>query len=114
MQARMIITSLMLCAAIVFPSHASAGRYCPVTDDGKIRIDECKYASNEECMRANKSKRDCAADLLEPSDKAPYCLVMGWMEICDKYFDMESCSKAADEKVGQCIPNARYKETGKQ
>lgn len=109
MQARKIITSLMLCIAIMLPHYASAGRYCPVTDDGKIRIDQCKYNTNEECKRASKSKRDCIIDLPDPSDKAPYCLIYGWREVCDKYFDEESCRNAAKEYIGQCIPNERYK-----
>lgn len=114
MQARKFFTALMLCAAIGLPQYASAGRYCPVTDDGKIRIDECKYSSNEECKKANKSKKDCVADLPDPSDKAPYCLVLGWMEVCDKYDDYESCEQEAQKKAGQCIPNSRYKGPDKQ
>lgn len=109
MQAIKFLAALMLCASIGFPQYASAARYCPVTDDGKIRIDQCKYSSNEECKRATKSKKDCVADLPEPSDKAPYCLVVGWLEICDKYFDMESCTKEAEKKAGQCIPSPYYK-----
>lgn len=114
MQARNILTSLMLCIAIGLPQYAFAGRYCPVTDSGAIRIDECKYSSNEECKQASKSKRDCVADLPEPSDKAPYCLVLGWLEICDKYYDEESCNHAAEKKAGQCMPNPRYKGADKQ
>lgn len=114
MQARKILTSLMLCIAIGLPQYAFAGRFCPVTDSGAIRVDSCIYSSNEECKRATKSTRDCMADLPDPSDKAPYCLVLGWLEVCDKYFDMESCEKDAEKKAGQCITNSRYKGTDKQ
>ncbi len=114
MQARKILTSLMLCVAIGLPQYASAGRYCPVTESGAIRIDQCIYPTNEECKKANRSKKDCVNDLPEPSDKAPYCLVLGWLEVCDKYFDMESCEKDAEKKAGQCIPNSRYKGADKQ
>lgn len=113
MQARKTFTALMLCASIALPQYASAARYCPVTDSGAIRIDECKYASNEECKQASGSKKDCVADIPEPSDKAPYCLVLGWLEICDKYFDYESCDKEAEKKAGQCIPNPHYKGAAK-
>lgn len=114
MQARRIITALMLCAAIGFPQYAAAGRYCPVTDSGKIRIDECIYSSNEACKQASQNNKDCVADTLNSSDKAPFCLVLGWMEICDKYYDIESCNKAADKQAGQCIPNSNYKGPDKK
>lgn len=114
MQARKILPALMLCFSIALPQYASAGaRYCPVTDSGAVRIDECRYSSNEECKRVSKSKKDCAVDIQEPSDKAPYCLVLGWLEICDKYFDIESCDKDAEKRAGQCIVNARYKGSEK-
>ena len=113
MQAGRFFTALMLCASIALPQYASAGSYCPVTDDGKIRVDLCIYSSNEECMRASKSERDCAADMPDPSDKAPYCLVLGWLEICDKYQDYDSCNQAAEKQAGQCIPNPRYKSSDK-
>lgn len=109
MQSRNIFISLLVCAAILLPQYASAARYCPVTDSGLIRVDECKYGSNDECKRATGSKKDCVADLPEPSDKAPYCLVLGWLEVCDQYQDYESCDQAAQKKAGQCIPNPRYK-----
>ncbi len=113
MQARNILSALMLCVAFTLPQYASAGRYCPVTDSGAIRIDECIYSSNEECRQASESKKDCVADMTDPSDKAPYCLVLGWMEICDKYFDIESCGKDAEKRAGQCIVNSRYKSPEK-
>lgn len=114
MQARNIFTALMLCASIALPQYAFAARYCPVTESGAIRIDECKYSSNEACKQATKSKKDCVADMLDSSDKAPYCLVLGWMEICDKYFEYEPCEQEAQKKAGHCIPNSRYKGPDKQ
>ena len=109
MQARRIFTSLLLCVAIGLPQYASAGRYCPVTDDGKIRIDQCIYSTNEACKQASENKKDCVADQFDSSDKAPYCLVLGWLEICDKYFDYEPCEQAAQKQAGNCTPNPRYK-----
>lgn len=108
-----ILTSLMLCIAIGLPQYALAATFCPVTDDGKIRIDECKYSSNEACKRASGTTANCVADQLAPSDKAPYCLVMGLFEVCDKYFDIESCQQAAEKQVGGCILNPYYKNPGK-
>lgn len=114
MQARNILTALMLCASIALPQYAYAARYCPVTESGAIRIDECKYSTNEACKQATKSQKDCVADMLDSSDKAPYCLVLGWMEICDKYFEYEPCEQEAQKKAGHCIPNSRYKGPDKQ
>jgi len=113
MQVRKFLTALMLCVSVVLPQHAIAARYCPVTDDGKIRIDQCVYSSNEACKQATKSAKDCMVDIPDPSDKAPYCLILGWMEICDKYFDLDSCGKDAEKRAGQCIPNPRYKGSEK-
>jgi len=113
MQARKILTSLMLCIVVGLPQYAFAGRYCPVTDSGAIRIDQCIYSSNEECKQASTNNKDCVADIQDQSDKAPYCLVLGWLEICDKYFDIESCQNDAAKKAGQCIPNSRYKGADK-
>ena len=106
-----IVTSLLLSAAIILPQYALAASFCPVTDDGKIRIDQCKYSSIEECKRVSGTKVDCVADQITPSDKAPYCLVMGMFEVCDKYFDIESCEQDAEKKVGGCIPNPYYKKS---
>lgn len=105
-----IFSSLMLCATVGLAQNAFAASFCPVTDDGKIRIDQCKFSSNEECKRKSGSKADCVPDQLTPSDKAPYCLVMGMFEVCDKYFDLESCEQDAQKKVGGCIPNPYYKK----
>lgn len=105
-----IFSSLTLCAAAVFTQNALAASFCPVTDDGKIRIDQCKYGSIEECKRISGTKVDCVADQITPSDKAPFCLVMGMFEVCDKYFDLESCQQDAEKKVGACIPNPYYKK----
>lgn len=109
MLTKKFFTRLLLCAAIVLPQYAFPATFCPVTSDGKIRIDECKYSSNEACKRASESQRDCVADQLEPSTKAPYCLVLGWYEICDKYYDYESCELAANKQAGNCIVSPYYK-----
>lgn len=108
MQAKKIFTSLLLCAAIGLPHYASAGMFCPVTEDGKIRIDECKYSSNDECKRVTGTKGDCMVDQPPSSTKAPYCLIMGAFEVCDKYQDYESCEKEANKRLGNCILNPYY------
>jgi len=110
MRVTKIFATLMLCATIGLPQYALAASFCPVTSDGKIRIDDCKYASNEECKRVTGTVGNCVADQLTPSDKAPYCMVMGMFEVCDKYFDIESCEQDAQKKVGACIPNPYYKK----
>ncbi|TAN84868.1 MAG: hypothetical protein EPN14_01625 [Gallionella sp.] len=112
MRAKKIVTNLLLCVAIGLPQYASAALFCPVTPDGKIHIDECKYPSNDECKRATGNQGDCVADQLPPSDKAPYCLVTLRYEECDKYFDYESCSQAAQKELANCTINPRYKKTG--
>lgn len=101
----------MLCAAMAIPPQSLAATFCPVTDDGKIRIDQCKYSSNEQCKRETGTKGDCVADELAPSDKAPFCLIMGKFEVCDKYFDIDTCNDAAEKKAGACIPNPYYKKS---
>ena len=111
MQTKKIITNLLLCVAIGLPQYTSAALYCPVTDDGKIRIDECKYSSNDACKQATGTQGDCVADQLPPSDKAPYCLVTLRYEECDKYFDYESCNQAALKESANCAPNPNYKKT---
>ncbi len=108
-----VLAQLALCAAVGLPHYAPAATFCPVTDDGKIRIDRCMYSSNEECKRKSGTVGDCVADQLAPSDKAPFCLVMGQFEVCDKYFDAESCDDAAKKQVGACIPNPYYKKAEK-
>lgn len=114
MRARSFFASLMLCVAIGLPQYASAGRFCPVTDSGAIRIDECKYSTNDECKRASGTKGDCVADQPIQSTKAPFCLIMGAFEVCDKYQDYESCEKEAQIKLGNCIPNSHYINPDKQ
>lgn len=105
-----VLAQLMLCAAMAIPPQSLAATFCPVTDDGKIRIDQCKYSSNEQCKRETGTKGDCVADELAPSDKAPFCLIMGKFEVCDKYFDIDTCNDAAEKKAGACIPNPYYKK----
>lgn len=113
MRAKFFFTGLLLYAAIAFPQFAFAATYCPVTSDGKIRIDECKYSSNEACKEASESKRDCVADQPPPSTKAPYCLIMGAFEVCDKYHDYASCEEEAQKRLGNCIVNPYYKSPDK-
>jgi len=107
-------TCLMLCAAIWFPQYASAARFCPVTDSGAIRIDECKYSTNEECKRVTHTKGDCVADQPPPSTKGKYCLIMGAFEVCDKYQDYESCEQEAKRRLGNCVLNPYYESPDKQ
>ncbi|MDD5300291.1 MAG: hypothetical protein PHD65_07330 [Gallionella sp.] len=113
MRTKIFLTGLLLCAAIGLPQQVFAATYCPVTVDGKIRIDECKYGSNEECKQASESKKDCVADQLTPSAKAPYCVIVGQLEVCDKYYDYESCQQAAKKQSGICIESPYFKESGK-
>ena len=113
MRAKSFLTGLLLCATIGLPQYVFAATYCPVTIDGKIRIDECKYGSNEECKQASESKKDCVADQLAPSTKAPYCLIVGQLEFCDKYYSYEPCQQAAKQQSGTCIESPYYKESGK-
>jgi hypothetical protein len=108
MLANKIITCLLFFFAIALSPFATAALFCPVTMDGKIRLDECKYSSNEACKEASESKMDCVADQPAASTKAPYCLITGLSEVCDKYYDYESCDLAAQKQVGQCIVNAYY------
>lgn len=112
MQTNKLLTKLLLCVAIGLPQYASAALYCPVTPDGKIRIDDCSYMSNEECKSATGTQGDCVADQLPPSDKAPYCVVTLRYEVCDTYFDYESCNEAAQKELGNCALNPRYKKPG--
>lgn len=107
------LACLLLCAAIGHPQYAFAAAFCPVTSDGKIRIDECRYSSNEACKQANESKRDCVADQPPPSTNAPYCLIMGAFEVCDKYYDYESCEQEAQKRIGSCMVNPYYKSPDK-
>ena len=113
MQANKIFTGLLFCVAIGFSHYASAGRFCPVTDSGAIRIDECKYSTNEECKQASENKKDCVADQPPSSTKAPYCLIMGAFEVCDKYQDYESCEVEANRRLGNCIINPYYESSNK-
>jgi hypothetical protein len=113
MQARNLFTALILCVAIGLPQYASAGRFCPVTDSGAIRIDECKYSTNEECKRVTGTKGDCAMDQPPASTKAPFCLIMGAFEVCDKYQDYESCEVEAKRRLGNCVINPYYENPDK-
>lgn len=117
MQVRNMIIRLMLCVACGLPYPVFADSYCPVTDDGKIWIDQCIYSSNAECKKASGTKGDCVPDQLSSSNKAPYCLIlgsiMGSSEICDKYQDYESCEQDAKKQAGNCIKNINYQGADK-
>ena len=106
MQLHKLLIALLLCAGL--GSYASAAMYCPLTTDGKIRIDECKYSTNEACKEASESKRDCVADQPPSSGKGKYCLIMGAFEVCDKYQDYETCEVEAKRRLGSCVLNPYY------
>jgi len=115
MQAKRILTRLLLCIAIGLPQYAFAAAFCATTPEGKIRMDECKYASYDECKRAAGSQTDCVPDPTEaPStpEAAPYCIVT-WGVEC-KYYDYETCNKTAEKKIGFCYLNPDYKAPDKQ
>ena len=113
MQVRRIFTRLILSVIAMLPYHAFADSYCPVTDDGKIRIDECTYSSNDECKLLTGTRGNCAADQLSSPKTAPYCLIAGTMENCESYFNFEACDKDAKSQSGTCIINSNYQAVGK-
>lgn len=108
MQARKNFTRLILCVTLVMSQQLYADSYCPVTDDGKIWIDQCIYSSNEECRQATGTKGNCVRDQVSSTGTAPYCMIMGAFEVCDKYQDYESCVQDAKKQAGQCIKNSNY------
>ena len=107
------LAALLLCVAIAFPQYAFAALFCATTPEGTVRLDECKYASYDECKRA--AGTDCVADTAEvpPAvEMGPYCIVT-WGVECT-YHDYETCRKTAEKKVGFCYPNPDYKAPDKQ
>jgi hypothetical protein len=114
MQTKKILTSLMLYVAIMLPQYTLAASFCTTTAGGKIRVDDCKYGSYDECKRAAGSREDCIvnheADLPE-SKVAPYCMVT-WSTEC-KYLDYETCTQAAQKQKGFCYLNPDYKKSDK-
>lgn len=106
---------MLLCVAIGLPQYAFAAAFCATTPEGKVRMDECKYASYDECKRAAGSQTDCVADptgVPPASGVAPYCIVTWGIEC--KYYDFETCNQTAEKKVGFCYLNPDYKAPDKQ
>ena len=100
------LAGLLLCVAIALPQCAFAALFCTTTPEGKVRLDECKYASYDECKRA--AGTDCVADASDAlASAAPYCIVT-WSVEC-KYYDYETCSKTAEKNKGFCYLNPDYK-----
>ena len=111
-RAKKNLVGLLLCIAIALPQYALAALFCATTPEGKVRLDECKYASYDECKRA--AGTDCVADSAEAhptSGIAPYCIVT-WSVDC-KYYDYETCSKTAEKNKGFCYLNPDYKAPDK-
>lgn len=104
------LVGLLLGVAIVLPQYALAAVFCATTPEGKIRLDECKYASYDACKHA--AGTDCVADQSGAPDTAPYCIVT-WSIEC-KYHDYETCNKTAEKKMGLCYLNPDYKASDKQ
>ena len=110
MRTNKILTSLLLCVAFSQTQYTLAASFCATTPDGKIRVDECKYGSYDECKRAIGSSGDCVSnqeEQLAPAKVAPYCVVM-WSTEC-KYYDYETCNQAAKTQMGFCYLNPDYK-----
>lgn len=113
-QTAKILTSILLCSVIVLPKYTSAASFCAVTPDGKIRVDDCKYGSYDECKHAIGSSGDCVSNQEEeiaPAKVAPYCIVT-WSTEC-KYYDYETCNQAAKIQMGFCYLNPDYKDPNK-
>lgn len=100
MQARKILTGLMLCIAVAFPQYALAALYCSALPDGTIRVDDCIYSSYAECKRAIGNSGDCIVDVPPAAEEAPYCVVT-WGTEC-KWHDYESCHEYAVKNIGFC------------
>ena len=111
-RAKKNLARLLLCVAIALPQYAFAALFCATTPEGKIRLDECKYASHDECKLA--AGTDCVADDSDalPASAAPYCIVT-WSTEC-KYYNYETCSKTAEKNKGFCYLNPDYKAPDKQ
>ena len=115
MNANKNLACLLLCVAIGLPQYAFAGAFCSTTPEGKVRLDECRYASYDECKLAVGNQANCMADPAElppASGVAPYCIVT-WSVEC-KYYDYETCNQTAQKKVGFCYLNPDYKAPDKQ
>ena len=106
-----IPSSLLLCVAIMLPQYALADTFCPVSADGVIHTDDCKYTSYDKCKQAAGSQGKCIVDQKDPSKEGPYCVVT-WVINCE-YYDYESCSQAAEKNMGFCYQNPEYKNPDK-
>lgn len=109
MQTNRILAGLMLCVAIWHPQYVLAASFCTTSPEGKIREDDCKYGSYDECKRAIGSLGDCVSnqeEKLAPAKVAPYCIVT-WSTEC-KYYDYETCDQAAKKQMGFCYLNPDY------
>jgi len=114
MQTNKILTGLLLCGSIAFSQYTSAASFCATSPEGKIRVDDCKYGSYDECKRAIGSLGDCVSnqeEQLAPAKVAPYCIVT-WSTEC-KYYDYETCNQAAKAQMGFCYLNPDYTNPAK-
>lgn len=105
---------MLLCVAIGLPQYVFAAAFCTTTPEGKVRMDECKYASYDECKRVAGNQVDCVADpagISSASEVAPYCIVTWGIEC--KYHNYDTCNKTAEKKMGFCYLNPDYKAPDK-
>jgi len=104
----------MLWVAIALPQYTPAASFCTTSPEGKIRLDDCKYGTYDECEHANRSQGDCIEnpeEKLSASGAAPYCVVT-WGTEC-KYYDYGTCAKTAKAQMGFCYLNPDYKKPDK-
>ena len=109
MRTNKILTNLLLCVAIWQPQYVLAASFCATSPEGKILLNECKYDSYDACKLVAGSSGDCVTnqgEQLAPAKVAPYCVVV-WATDC-KYYDYETCNKAAKTQMGFCYSNPDY------
>ena len=111
MHAYKILFVLLLCIATILPQYALADTFCTASADGKIHTDDCTYTSYDKCKQAAGGEGKCVVDQKDPTTESPYCVVT-WVIDC-KYYDHESCTQAAEKKMGYCYPNSEYKNPDK-
>ncbi len=114
MRTNKILTGLLLYFAICHPQYVLGASFCTTSPEGKIRVDDCKYDSYDECKRVIGSSGDCVSDQgekLVPAGVAPYCVVV-WATEC-KYYNYASCSQAAKTQMGFCYSNPDYTNPAK-
>ena len=100
-----------LCVAIMLPQYSLADTFCTASADGKINTDDCNYTSYDKCKQASGSGGKCVVDQKDSTTEGPYCVVTR-LVYC-KYYDYESCSKAAEKDMGFCFLNSEYKNPDK-